>query len=99
MRYYIADLHFFHANMNTRMDRRGFKNVEEMNGYMIEKWNGKVRKNDDVIIIGDLSWGNAEETNALLKRLNGRLYLIQGNHDRFLTNKDMDASRFKWIKP
>lgn len=99
MRYYIADLHFFHANMNTRMDRRGFKNVEEMNEYMIEKWNGKVRKNDDVIIIGDLSWGNAEETNALLKRLNGRLYLIQGNHDRFLTNKDMDASRFKWIKP
>ena len=85
--------------MNTRMDRRGFKNVEEMNEYMIEKWNGKVRKNDDVIIIGDLSWGNAEETNALLKRLNGRLYLIQGNHDRFLTNKDMDASRFKWIKP
>ena len=75
MRYYIADLHFFHANMNTRMDRRGFKNVEEMNEYMIEKWNGKVRKNDDVIIIGDLSWGNAEETNALLKRLNGRLYL------------------------
>ena len=99
MRYYIADLHFFHENMNTRMDRRGFKSVEEMNEYMIEKWNGKVRKNDDVIIIGDLSWGNAEETNALLKRLNGRLYLIQGNHDRFLTNKDMDASRFKWIKP
>ena len=99
MRYYIADLHFFHAAMNQRMDRRGFANVEEMNEYMIAKWNGKVRKNDDVVIIGDLSWGNAEETNALLKRLNGRLYLIQGNHDRFLANKDMDISRFQWIKP
>ena len=99
MRYYIADLHFFHAAMNQRMDKRGFANVEEMNEYMIAKWNGKVRKNDDVVIIGDLSWGNAEETNALLKRLNGRLYLIQGNHDRFLANKDMDASRFQWIKP
>ena len=99
MRYYIADLHFFHAAMNQRMDKRGFANVEEMNEYMIEKWNGKVRKNDDVVIIGDLSWGNAEETNALLNRLNGRLYLIQGNHDRFLANKDMDISRFQWIKP
>ncbi len=99
MRYYIADLHFFHAAMNDRMDHRGFQNVEEMNEYMIAKWNDKVRKNDDVVIIGDLSWGNAEETNTLLTRLNGRLYLIQGNHDRFLTNKEMDASRFKWIKP
>ena len=99
MRYYIADLHFFHAAMNQRMDKRGFANVEEMNEYMIAKWNSKVRKNDDVVIIGDLSWGNAEETNALLKRLYGRLYLIQGNHDRFLANKDMDVSRFQWIKP
>jgi len=98
VRYYIADLHFFHAAMNQRMDRRGFHDVEEMNEYMIKMWNGKVRKNDDVVIIGDLSWGNAEETNGLLKRLNGRLYLIQGNHDRFLTNKDMDVSRFQWIK-
>lgn len=39
MRYYIADLHFFHANMNTKMDRRGFASVEEMNEYMIRKWN------------------------------------------------------------
>lgn len=99
MRFYIADLHFFHAAMNNRMDKRGFSNVEDMNEYMMVKWNKKVRKNDEVVIIGDLSWGNAEETNALLKRLNGRLYLIQGNHDRFLTNKEMDTSRFIWIKP
>lgn len=56
MRYYIADLHFFHEAMNHRMDNRGFSDVEEMNEYMISKWNGKVRKNDDVVIIGDLSW-------------------------------------------
>ncbi len=99
MRYYIADSHFFHAALNDRMDCRGFSCVEEMNEYMLTKWNQKVRKNDDVIILGDLSLGNAEETNALLKRLNGRLYLIKGNHDRFLSNKGMDASRFEWIKP
>jgi len=30
MKYYIADLHFFHSAMNERMDHRGFQNVEDM---------------------------------------------------------------------
>lgn len=99
MRYYIADLHFFHEAMNTRMDRRGFADEKEMNEYMIDKWNRKVRKNDEVVIIGDLSWGNAEETSMLLRQLNGKLYLIQGNHDRFVSKTTMDLRRFVWIKP
>ena len=99
MRYYIADPHFFHGALNTKMDRRGFESVEAMNEYMLRQWNRKVRKNDEVVILGDLSWGKAEETNELLERLNGCLYLIQGNHDRFLKNKDYNAGRFVWIKP
>ena len=99
MRYYIADPHFFHGALNTKMDRRGFESVEAMNEYMLRQWTRKVRKNDEVVILGDLPWGKAEETNELLERLNGRLYLIQGNHDRFLKNKDYNAGRFVWIKP
>ena len=81
------------------MDRRGFANAEEMNAHMLEKWNARVRSTDDVFILGDLSVGNAEQTNALLKELKGKLYLIEGNHDRFSKNKKFDASRFEWIKP
>ena len=99
MRYYIADPHFFHANLNTKMDCRGFENVEAMNQYMLKKWNDKVRKNDEVVILGDFSWGKAEETNELLEKLNGRLYLILGNHDRFLKDKAYNTDRFVWIKP
>ena len=99
MRYYIADLHFFHAALNEHKDHRGFASVEEMNEYMVARWNGKVRRNDDVVVIGDLSWGKAEETNALLKRLNGTLCLITGNHDRILSDRRVDVSRFKWMKP
>lgn len=98
MRYYIADLHFYHAALNDRMDCRGFAGVEAMNEYMIGKWNGKVRSKDEVVILGDLSFGSVEETDALLKRLHGRLYLIQGNHDRFVWSKEMDMSRFEWVK-
>ena len=98
MRYYISDLHFYHKGMNESMDCRGFSSVEEMNEVMIERWNAKVTKKDEVVILGDLSFGTAEETNQLLERLNGKLYLIYGNHDRYVNAKGFNAFRFKWIK-
>ena len=99
MRFYIADLHFFHANMNYEMDMRGFENAEQMNEYMIARWNGRVRKNDEVMILGDFSIGKGEETNEILKRLNGAKFLITGNHDRFLEDKKFDTKLFRWIRP
>lgn len=98
MRYYISDLHFFHSNLNDRMDKRGFASGEAMNEHMIRQWNDRVHKNDEVVILGDLSVGKAEETNEIIQRLKGKLYLITGNHDRFLQKKEFDASRFVWIK-
>lgn len=98
MRYYIADCHFFHDNMNNRMDNRGFSSMEEMNEYMIEKWNNKVNRNDEVVILGDLSWGKPKQTQEIISRLSGRLYMIRGNHDYFLDSSKFDASRFVWIK-
>ena len=99
MRYYIADPHFYHNSLNYKMDKRGFESVEAMNEYMLRRWNHKVRMNDEVVILGDLSAGSAEETNRLLDRLNGRLYLILGNHDQFLVDKHYNSARFEWIKP
>ncbi len=99
MRYYISDLHFFHENLNTRMDRRGFASAEAMNAYILERWNSKVRPGDEVVILGDVSVGTAEETTELLKKLNGRLCLITGNHDHFVKHRKFDPSVFCWIRP
>lgn len=100
MRYYIADLHFFHKTLLTRMDCRGFASIEEMHEHIIEVWNRKVRGTDDVILLGDVSFGKGEETNQILDRLRGKLYLIEGNHDQYyLQDKAFDAGRFEWIKP
>lgn len=99
MRYYIADCHFFHGELNTKMDCRGFSGVEEMNAYMLKKWNAKVRPRDEVVILGDLSWGSPEQTRELLEQLNGRLYLILGNHDRFADQSSYRTDRFVWMKP
>ncbi len=97
MIYYIADCHFYHAALNTKMDKRGFADVVEMNEYMIKKWNDKVTNQDTVIILGDLSLGKVDETNELIHRLKGKLCLIKGNHDKFVDSQDFDAGRFEWI--
>ncbi len=101
MRFYIADCHFWHEALNNRMDHRGFPSVEEMNAYMISQWNKKVRKKDEVVILGDFSLGNGEQTNEILRQLNGKhLWLVIGNHDRrFLKDHAFDSSRFQKIEP
>ncbi len=98
MRYYIADCHFYHESLLSSMDQRGFSDVEEMNEYMIKKWNDKVKNHDEVVILGDLSMGDAKQTNEIVDRLHGKLHLIVGNHDnRFLRNKEFHTDRFEWI--
>ena len=57
MRYYISDLHFFHEKMLNDMDRRGFSDLTEMHEYMISRWNERVGKKDEVVILGDFSVG------------------------------------------
>lgn len=98
-RFYISDQHFFHESLNSRMDKRGFSSVEEMNEYMIARWNSRIRKNDEVVILGDFSVAKAPETEEILKRLKGKKMLIEGNHDRFLRDKNFDRDLFEWIKP
>lgn len=99
MRYYISDLHFCHDNLNQRMDCRGFESGEAMNEYMISQWNAKVRPVDEVVVLGDFCISpKGEDANAILTRLNGRKYLIKGNHDKYLNSKAFDPAHFEWVK-
>ncbi len=99
MRYYIADMHFFHEALNDKMDRRGFSDAGEMNRYMIEQWNSKVKNRDEVVILGDFSLGDGIQTNSIIGQLRGKLFLVQGNHDgRYLNKKEFDPSVFGWIR-
>lgn len=48
---------------------------------MIKLWNNKVRWCDEVYILGDFCFGTSENWKKLLSTLNGKKYLIKGNHD------------------
>lgn len=100
MRYYIADLHFGHGGLNNRMDNRKFESVEAMDEYMIAQWNSRVRRNDEVVILGDFAiYKHGEQVNQLLTRLKGRKTLILGNHDEFIDKKDFRSELLEKITP
>ena len=80
--FFTSDLHLGHANV-IRFQNRPFADVEEMNRTLICNYNSLVQKEDTVYILGDLAYRiSADEANTLISRLNGRKYLILGNHDR-----------------
>ena len=83
MTFYIADLHLGHKNV-LRFDNRPFSTIEENDEYIIAQWNEAVSDDDDVWILGDISWHSASKTAELLKRLKGRKHLCIGNHDHKL---------------
>lgn len=78
--FYISDLHFSHANA-INFDNRPWKDINEMNEEIIHIWNERVTDEDDVWILGDISWTNPYETRCLIARLRGKKHWIIGNHD------------------
>lgn len=79
MIYFTADTHFGHENV-LWMCGRPFATIEEMNSALIENWNGCVKGNDTVFIMGDMFFRCAEPE-PILRRLKGKKHLIIGNHD------------------
>ena len=78
--FFTSDTHFNHANI-IRFCNRPFKDVEQMNEALIANWNNVVGEDDTVFHLGDFCLGGAAEWTQLLNRLNGKIYLIMGNHD------------------
>lgn len=83
MVYFTSDLHFYHKNiMSYSPAFRNYENAEEMNEKLIAYWNSIVTPEDTVYNLGDLSMAaNTKKIIEVAKRLNGKHFLILGNHD------------------
>lgn len=79
--FFTSDLHFHHKNV-IQFCNRPFGSVEHMNETLIQNWNTVVGEKDHIYMLGDFSFGSANETADILKRLKGHKHLIVGNHDR-----------------
>lgn len=97
MIYFTADLHFGHSNV-IPYENRPFQTVEEMDGALIQNWNRRVSPEDEIFILGDLTLKGPEKANAVLEQLQGRKYLVRGNHDGYVERAAFCQAHFQWVK-
>jgi len=76
--FYISDTHFNHEKI-IRLANRPFENVADMNAAMVNNWNEVVTDDDNVYFLGDFAWS---EHSYWFHLLNGRKFIIWGNHDQ-----------------
>ena len=92
----ISDTHLLHENILKFKDGatgnlvRGnkFSNVNEMDEFILEKWNSVVKPGDIVYHLGDVFIGSKEKFKKMWPKFHGSKRLIVGNHDdiKFLSS-------------
>lgn len=106
--WFIGDTHFSHANIlyfkpkrrtlaglsleHLQEDKQSAMDIHDK--WLIEAWNEQVGKRDVVYILGDFCLGNRDRTRKILSRLNGKKYLIIGNHDKSCNGLE---NYFEWM--
>lgn len=99
MIYVTSDLHFGH-DREFIWKVRGFSSIDEMNEVYVDRWNSLVTNDDDGYILGDLMLGSPENI-EFIRRLNGRLHIVYGNHctpfRRDLYNKLPNLVEANWV--
>lgn len=94
--FFTSDLHFGHRNI-IKFCNRPWKTTEEMDEALIENWNSVVKDNDIVFDLGDFAFATNGRWKDILSRLNGKHYLILGNHDVTRWPGDYTMSLFEEV--
>ena len=81
--WFISDTHFGHKNI-IEYSNRPFKTVREHDDTLIRNWNWRVMPTDIVFHLGDFLFGAYEDIPKTIKRLNGNIIFVRGNHDKVL---------------
>ena len=90
--YFTADTHFTEERILPYRPR--FSSKEEMDEYIISRWNEVVPEDGIVFHLGDFSETTVENITRITQRLNGHVFLIPGNHDQLI----MSNARFhEWF--
>jgi calcineurin-like phosphoesterase family protein len=104
--YFIGCPHISHKNICKgvsdweKLDStRDFNTIEEMNLEILRGFN-IVQKDDNLIILGDLFFGNKNNFESFMDQVICKnLYLILGNHDTWIMKDSNRAKKyFKWIE-
>jgi len=73
----ISDTHFFHENIGIYCSR-----PDKWQDLIIKNWNALISPDEQVLHLGDFALGKKSNFELLTSMLNGKMFLIRGNHDR-----------------
>lgn len=76
--WFTSDPHFGHKFMANYRD---FPDVPTHDEFLVDAWNSRVQKHDEVWVLGDFSFHNQLVVDDFFHRLNGVKNLVIGNHD------------------
>lgn len=97
-----SDLHLDHANI-IKYCKRPFLNATDMNKTLVGNWNNTICSKDIVYFLGDLAYGKeSKSTDYWLKKLNGNILFVKGNHDasneiQFYDNFTLEYANHKFF--
>src|ERR1051325_11543971 len=82
--WFSSDHHFHDENIIKFCDRP-FGSVTEMNDFLVEQHNARVKPSDHWYCLGDVTMLRDNQGRGLeiLSRMNGHKRLIMGNHDHY----------------
>ena len=81
---FMSDLHYNHQNI-IRHSQRPFKDVEEMNAFILGELKSKIKSEDVLFDLGDLFWNmTPEKMCEILDEIpTKKIYKVVGNHDKY----------------
>ena len=82
--FFTSDTHFGHFNI-CKYCHRPFESRSQMDNYLITAWNAVVPEDGIVVHCGDFMLPHNSDIKEYMKymsKLNGRILLLRGNHDR-----------------
>lgn len=80
--WFTADTHFGNPSIAKLCPQRYNTQGEYTDEMMIASWNATVGKDDIIYVLGDFCF--AKDPTPYIKKLNGYIKLIPGNHDEFI---------------
>lgn len=102
MLWFSSDYHISHDNI-IGFCGRPFKDVWEMQNEIIRRHNSVVAPDDIVYLVGDTFWDRSNwsttKVTEFLKKLNGNIILLPGNHDDKTLRKYMGVISFDRAMP
>lgn len=78
---FTSDLHVDHKNIIEYSNRPW--TLENQEDEIVSRWNDRVGKDDEVYHLGDFVFAGSkkfEKVASLIRRLNGKIHFIRGNH-------------------